>query len=161
VKPPNGYRPATREAAWLHQQGAKRHEHAGREWANSVLDNYQVIAAEGLSVRFLAKSTMACMSADAAMGAATRELIERGTRTGRTTLLVSPAHPTLTRSRCCARQARLERSERTFGCPNCGFTTRCDPDAGRLILATAEPIGAGVAHGRHLLPPLGVSSMLS
>ena len=159
AEPPNGYRPATREAAWLHPQGANQNKHAGREGTKSVVDNHHGIAAEGFKPRFLAKSTMACMSAQATMGAAKRELIECGTRAGRPMLLVPPACWTMTRSRCCVRHARLDVSERTVRCPNRGFTTHGDPKAAAPVLATAEPIRAGVAYVSHLLPPLGMSSM--
>jgi putative transposase len=63
----------------------------GRSWAKAVVDNHQLIAVEDFEPEFLSKTTMARKSADAAIGAAKRDLIERGTRAGGTVVLVPPA----------------------------------------------------------------------
>jgi len=152
--PSNGYQRAKRAAAKLHRKAANQNKHAGRVWAKSVVDNHQVIAVEDFKPKFLARSTMARKSADAAIGAAKAELIERGKRAGRTVVLVPPAYTTMTCSRCCERQARLGLAEQTFRCADCGFTTGRDLNAARVILATAERIRAGVDDVRHLLHPL-------
>jgi len=152
--PSNGYQRAKRAAAKLHRKAANQNKHAGRVWAKSVVDNHQVIAVEDFKPKFLARSTMARKSADAAIGAAKAELIERGKRAGRTVVLVPPAYTTMTCSRCCERQARLGLAEQTFRCADCGFTAGRDLNAARVILATAERIRAGVDDVRHLLHPL-------
>ena len=152
--PSNGYQRAKRAAAKLHQKATNQNKHAGRIWAKTVVDNHQTIAVEDFKPKFLAKSTMARKSADAAIGAAKAELIERGKRAGRTVVLVPPAYTTMTCSRCCERQARLGLAERTFRCADCGFTAGRDLNAARVILATAERIRAGVDDVRHLLHPL-------
>jgi putative transposase len=151
----NGYRRAKREAAKPHQKAQRHNSHVGRIWSKNVVDNYQVITVEGSKPRFVAKSMMAPKSAEAAIGAAKRELIEGGTRARRTVVLVAPACTAMTCSRCCQRQARLDLSERTFRCQACGFQTDRDWNAARTILATAERIRAGADDVRHLLPPLG------
>lgn len=98
-----------------------------------------MIAVEDFKPKFLAKSTMARKAADAAIGAAKRELIERGTRAGRTVVLVPPAYTTMTCSECAAKtKSRLGLGVRTFGCDNCGYTAGRDLNAARTILATAE-----------------------
>jgi putative transposase len=94
--PSNGYQRARTDAARLHQKAANQNKHDARIWANAVVDNHQLIAVEDFKAKFLAKSTMARKSADAAVGAAKRELIERGTRAGRTVVLVPPAYTTMT-----------------------------------------------------------------
>jgi len=149
----NGYQRAKRVAVKLHRKAANQNKHAGRVWAKSVVDNHQFIAVEDFKPKFLARSTMARKSADAAIGAAKAELIERGTRAGRTVVLVPPAYTTMTCSRCCERQARLGLAERTFRCADCGFTAGRDLNAARTILATAERIRAGVDDVRHMLHP--------
>jgi putative transposase len=55
--------------------------------------DHQVIAMEDFRPKFLARSTMARKAADAAIGAAKRELIERGMRVGRKVVLVPPLTP--------------------------------------------------------------------
>lgn len=154
--PSNGYKRAKREAAKLHQRAANQNKHDSRLWAKGVVDNHQVIAVEDLKPKFLAKSTMARKSADAAIGAAKRELIERGTRAGRTVVLVPPAYTTMTCSNCASiNKTRLGLGMRTFRCDACGFEAGRDWNAARTILATAERIRAGVDDVRHSLPPLG------
>ncbi|MGH3374341.1 MAG: hypothetical protein ACRDP6_06350, partial [Actinoallomurus sp.] len=59
----------------------------GIDWgiarARRVVAENQIIAVEDFEPRFLARSSMARKAADAAIGAAKRELIERGMRAGR------------------------------------------------------------------------------
>ena len=105
---------------------------------------------------FTAKSTMARKSADAAIGAAKRELVQRGMRAGPAVVMVPPAYTTMTCSECGVRaKQRLGRGERTFTCEHCGFSAGRDLNVARVILATGERIRAGVDDVRHLLPPLG------
>ncbi|MBK5249661.1 MAG: transposase [Actinomycetales bacterium] len=152
----NGYKRAKRNSAKLHQKAANQNKHDGRIWAKSVVDNHQVIAIEDFKPKFLAKTTMARKSADAAIGAAKRELIERGTRAGRTVVMVPPAYTTMTCSNCASRnKTRLGLGMRTFRCEACGFEAGRDWNAARTILATAERIRAGIDDVRHLLPPSG------
>jgi putative transposase len=137
---------------WRGRVGASRYV-AG---AKSVVDNHQIIAVEDFKPKFLAKSTMARKSPDAAIGAAKAQLIQRGTRAGRTVVLVPPAYTTMTCSSCASiNKTRLGLGMRTFRCEAGGFEAGRDRNAGRTILATAERIRAGVDDVRHLLPPLG------
>jgi putative transposase len=53
-----------------------------------VVDRHHLIAVEDFRPKLLAKTSMARKAADAAIGAAKRELIERGTRAGRNLLRV-------------------------------------------------------------------------
>ncbi|WP_327121108.1 zinc ribbon domain-containing protein [Nocardia sp. NBC_01730] len=82
---------------------------------------------------------MARKAADAAIGAATRELIGRGTRAGRKVVLVQSAHTTMTCSSCFARaKQRFGLAERIFRCHGCGYTDGRDRNAASVILAVAE-----------------------
>jgi putative transposase len=147
----NGYRRAKLEAAKLHKKAARQNAHAARVWAMRVVDNHQTIAVEDFKPKFLAKSTMARKAADAAIGAAKRELIERGTRAGRKVVLVPPAYTTMTCSECLARnKLRLGLGERTFRCESCGYTADRDQNAARVILAQGERILAGADDVRQL-----------
>jgi putative transposase len=145
------YRQARREAAKLHKKAARQNTHAARVWARRVVDDHQTIAIEDFKPVFLARSTMARKAADAAIGAAKRELIERGVRAGRKVVLVPPAYTTMTCSECGERQARLGLAERTFRCTGCGYTADRDRNAARVILATAERGRAGADDVRHSL----------
>jgi putative transposase len=134
-----GYRRAAREATKLHKKAARQTQHEARVWAKRVVDHHDLIAVEDFTPRFLAKSTMACKAADAAIGATKTELIKRGIRAGRKVVLVRPAYTTMTCSRCFARAKQpLELAERTFRCQACGFTACRDRNAARVILAVAE-----------------------
>jgi putative transposase len=154
----NGYRRAKRESARLQKKAARQNTHAARVWAKRVVDNHALIAVEDFKPKFLAKSTMARKAADAAIGAAKRELIERGTRAGRKVVLVQPAYTTMTCSGCGTRaKDRLLLAERTFVCTSCGMIEDRDTNAARTILATAERGRAGVDDVRHSVPSPRVS----
>ncbi|MFI6996662.1 RNA-guided endonuclease TnpB family protein [Nocardia sp. NPDC050175] len=134
-----GYQQAARVAARLHKKAARQTQHDSRVWAKRVVERHDVIAVEDFKPTFLAKSTMARKAADAAIGAAKRELIERGVRAGRRVVLVRPAYTSMTCSSCFARaKQRLELREQTFRCHSCGFTDCRDRNAARVILAVAE-----------------------
>ena len=148
--PSSRYRRARREAAKLHKKAARQNTHAARVWARRVVDNHQTIAVEDFRPLFLAKSTMARKAADAAIGAAKRELTECGQRAGRKVVLVPPAYTTMTCSECFARnKLRLGLGERTFRCESCGHTAGRDRNAARVILAMAERGHAGADDVRH------------
>jgi putative transposase len=152
--PSKGYQRARRQTAKVHKKGARQNTHAARMWARRVVANHQIIAVEDFRPRFLARSTMARKAADAAIGAAKRELIECGTRAGRKVVLVPPAYTTMTCSSCSAiAKQRLELAERTFRCEHCGYTADRDRNAARTILATVEPDRAGADDIRHCSPP--------
>jgi putative transposase len=152
--PSRGYRRARREAARLHKRAQRQNTHAARVWARRVVAEHQTIAVEDFRPRFLARSRLARKAADAAIGAAKRELIERGTRAGRRVVLVPPAYTTMTCSECFARaKQRLGLAERVFRCGRCGYTADRDRNAARTILATVDPDRAGVDDVRHCLPP--------
>jgi putative transposase len=152
--PSRGYLRAKRQAAKVHKKASRQNTHAARTWARRVVADHQTIAVEDFRPRFLARSTMARKAADAAIGAAKRELIERGTRAGRKVVLVPPAYATMTCSSCFAiAKQRLGLGERIFRCEHCGYTADRDRNAARTILATVDPDRAGIDDVRHCLPP--------
>ncbi len=135
----NGYLRARREAARLHKKAARQTEHDSRVWAKKVVERHDLIAVEDFTPRFLARSSMARKAADAAIGAAKRELLERGVRAGRRVVLVRPAYTTMRCSGCFARaKQRLGLGERLFRCTACGYTAGRDRNAAGVILAVAE-----------------------
>ncbi|WP_245813879.1 RNA-guided endonuclease InsQ/TnpB family protein [Rhodococcus marinonascens] len=152
-----GYARARRAAATLQKKAFRQTRHDSRVWAKQVVDHHDLIALEDFKPTFLAKSTMARKAADAAVGAAKRELIERGRRAGRRVVLVRPWYTTMTCSSCFARaKQRLELSERTFRCTACGFTAGRDGNAARVILAVAERGHTSVDDVRHVRPSSGL-----
>ena len=133
-----GYSEARRQAARLAKKAARQTVHDSRVWAKRVVATHDLIAVEDFEPLFLAESTMARKAADAAIGAAKRELVERAGRAGRTVVMVRPAYTTMTCSSCFARTKRLELHERNFRCQDCGFTDSRDRNAARVNLAVAE-----------------------
>ncbi|MFD4428249.1 RNA-guided endonuclease InsQ/TnpB family protein [Nocardia sp. NPDC058497] len=156
--PSNGYLQARRDAARLHKKAARQNTHAARVWARRVVADYHTIAIEDFTPRFLARSTMARKAADAAIGAAKRELIERARRAGRKVVLVPPAYTTMTCASCGARaKQRLALDVRVFRCDACGHAADRDRNAARVILAaTGELDRVSVDDVRHCRPPSGV-----
>jgi putative transposase len=117
-----------------------------------VVEHHALIAVEDFKPKFLAKTSMARKAADNAIGACKRELIERGTRAGRTVVRVPPAYTTMT----CSAPGCGERANRRLGlgihifeCTACGFTACRDRNAARTILATAERDRASAVDIRH------------
>ncbi|WP_206436326.1 RNA-guided endonuclease InsQ/TnpB family protein [Corynebacterium hylobatis] len=155
-KQSNGYQRARRQAAKLHKKAARQTTHDSRVWAKKITDNHHLIAIEDFKPAFLARSTMARKAADAAIGAAKRELVTRAARAGRKVVLVTPAYTTMTCSECFARAKQpLELEERTFRCQTCGHTAGRDRNAARVILAVAERGHTSVEDIRHVHPPSG------
>ncbi|MDW5324469.1 transposase [Plantactinospora sp. KLBMP9567] len=150
--PSNGYLRAKPQAAKIAKKAARQNTHHARVWAKKIIDNHATIAVEDFQPTFLAKSRMARQAADAAIGAAKRELVERGMRAGRKVVLVPPAHTTMTCSQCGTRaKHRLGLDIRIFRCDTCGHTACRDRNAARTILATAERDRAGADDVRHAI----------
>ena len=145
-----GYRRAKRDTAKLHGHVANQRRHTAQVWARRVVADHQLIAVEDFKPRFLARSTMARKSADAAIGAAKTELLYRAKRGGRVVYLVPPAYTTMTCSNCGARaKHRLGLAQRTFRCEGCGFAACRDRNAARVILDRAECDPGGADDVRH------------
>lgn len=153
--PSKGYLTAKRQAARIEKKAARQNTHDARQWAARVVAGNHLIAVEDFKPKFLAKSRMARKAADAAIGACKRELIYRGTRAGRTVVLVPPAYTTMTCAECDVRaKHRLGLGIRTFDCSACGYTACRDVNAARTILATAERIRASADDIRHSIASL-------
>jgi putative transposase len=151
--PSKGYQRAKRKTAKLHKKMARQNAHTAQTWTKQVVDHHQLIAVEDFKPKFLAKSTMARKASDAAIGTLKRTLIERGTRAGRTVVMVPPAYTTMTCSHCGSRaKTRLGLGQRVFLCAACGYTAGRDRNAARTILAMAERGHAGADDIRHAVP---------
>lgn len=133
-----GYRHAKLQRAKSEKKVARQRQDTARKWVRKVVANHSRIAVEDFKPKFLAKSTMARKSLDAAIGATKNELIEYGLRAGRSVVIVPPAYTTRACSDCGSRtKTALSLSDRTFECTQCGYTADRDRNAARTILAMA------------------------
>ncbi|WP_368407043.1 RNA-guided endonuclease InsQ/TnpB family protein [Actinomadura sp. NAK00032] len=140
-----GYRMARRRAAKAHTKAARQRQDDARKWAKKVMRDHDVVAVEDFHPKFLARSTMARKSADAAIGAAKRALIEMGRKHCRDVRLVDPAYTTMDCGQCGARaKHRLPLSERVYTCTACGTSRPRDKNSARVMLVRAglDPDGA-------------------
>lgn len=143
-----GYNAAKRQAAKAHKKVACQRRDTARKWAKQLVTDFDHIAAEDFKPKFLAKSTMARKAADAAIGAAKRELINMVREHRRILYLVNPAHTTMDCGRCNARTTHaLPLSQRMYTCTVCGFVSPRDKNSARVILVRAglNPAGADCA----------------
>ena len=151
-----GYRQAQQQTAKLHKKVARQRQDTARKWAKRVVRDHDAIAVEDFRPKFLAKSTMARKTADAAIGATKTALLEMARKHCRTVHLVHPAHTTMDCSECGARTKHaLPLSERTYACTACGAVSPRDKNSARVMLVRAglNPAGAeGVRLPGALLP---------
>jgi putative transposase len=143
-KPPRGqaaskgYREAKRQTAKLHKKVARQRQETGRTWAKRVVRDHDALAVEDFRPKFLARSTLAKKSADAAISATKRALIEMGRKHGRDVRLVHPAHTTMDCAQCGARTKHaLPLSERTYTCTACGAVSPRDKNSAYVMLVRA------------------------
>ncbi|MBT2458483.1 RNA-guided endonuclease TnpB family protein [Streptomyces sp. ISL-86] len=133
-----GYKKARRAAAKVSKKIARQRQDTGRKWAKTVVRDHDALAVEDFKPKFLAKSTMACKAADAAIGAVKTALVEMARKHGRTVHLVHPAHTTMDCAHCGARaKHRLPLSERTYTCTACGTVSPRDKNSARVMLVRA------------------------
>lgn len=139
-----GYKSAKRQTARVHRKVAWQRQDDARKWAKAVVRNFDQIAVEDFSSKFLAKSTMAKKSADAAIATTKRELSSMAAKHCRELSLVPPAHTTMDCSSCGARaKHRLSLSQRIFACTTCGNVMHRDKNAAANMVARAGFVPAG------------------
>jgi putative transposase len=144
-----GYKRAGRQAAKVHAKVAAQRQDTARKWAKAVVRDFGHIAVEDFRPKFLAKSSMARKSADAAIGAAKSALLELAAKHGRTVHLVDPAYTTMDCSVCGARaKQRLLLSERTYTCSSCGAVLPRDKNSAAVMLTRAGLTPAGADRAR-------------
>ncbi|MFC9130900.1 RNA-guided endonuclease InsQ/TnpB family protein [Streptomyces sp. NPDC057099] len=140
-----GYREARKLRAKAYKKVARQRQDTGRKWAKKVVRDHDTVAVEDFRPKFLAKTTMACKAADAAIGATKASLVEMGRKHGRDVRLVHPAHTTMDCAQCDARaKHRLPLGERIYTCTACGNTSPRDKNSARVMLVRAglNPAGA-------------------
>ncbi|MGW8380864.1 transposase [Streptomyces sp. ODS28] len=140
-----GYREAKKQRAKAHRKVARQRQDTARKWAKKVVTDHDAMAVEDFRPKFLAKSTMACRAADAAIGATKQALVEMARKHGRIVHLVNPAHTTMDCAQCGARTKHaLPLSERTYTCTACGAVSLRDKNSAHVMLVRAglAPVGA-------------------
>jgi len=143
--PSKGYKTARAQAANAYGKVARKRTDDARKWAKGVVLNHDQIAVEDFRPKFLAKTTMARKSADAAIGQAKRTLIWMATKHDRDLRRVDPAYTTMDCGNCSARtKHRLPLSERTYTCLACGLVKPRDRNSAAVMVARAgfDPAGA-------------------
>jgi len=129
-----GYKKARADTAKTHAKVARRRQDDRRKWAKSVVRVHHQIAVEDFQPKFLAKSTMAKKSADAAIASAKAELIWQAQKYSRDLRLINPAYSTMDCSGCGARtKHRLPLGERTYNCESCGMSKPRDRNSAEVI----------------------------
>ena len=135
----SAYRKAKRQAAKLHRSLKRTRKEQIRQWAQKVARNSKVVAAEQLSIRFIAKNKKLSKKAlDGAIGIAKQEL-EQACRKYKTKLVwVNPAYTSQECSQCNTRaKIALTLSNRVFTCSSCGYVADRDKNASRNMLHRA------------------------
>jgi putative transposase len=139
--PSRGYLEAKTQTAKLYAKAARQRKDEATKWAKRIVDNFDLIAVEDFKPKFMSKNRgLAKVAADAAIGQAKQELINRGKRAGRNVVLVPPAYSSQTCSGCGARaKQHLELRDRVYRCddPICGLIVDRDVNAARNIRAWA------------------------
>jgi putative transposase len=139
-----GYQTARRQAAKIQKKVSRRRQDTARKWAKQVVRDHDALAVEDFRPRFLAKCTMARKAADAAIGAAKRELMAMARKHGRDLRLVDPKHTTMDCAACGARAKHaLPLHERTYTCTSCGAVSPRDKNSAAMMLVRAglNPVG--------------------
>jgi putative transposase len=140
-----GYLQAKRQTAKVHKKVARQRQDTARKWAKSVVRDHDAVAVEDFRPKFLAKSTMARKSADAAIRATKQALLDMGRKHCREVRLVHPAHTTTDCAQCAARTKHtLPLSQRTYTCTICGACQPRDKNSAHVMLVRAGLNPAGV-----------------
>ncbi|GAA4241697.1 RNA-guided endonuclease TnpB family protein [Actinomadura meridiana] len=149
-----GYKRAARRAARQYAKVRRQRADTARKWAKRVMRDHDRVAVEDFRPKFLARSTMARKAADAAIGAAKRELIDMGRKHGRLVVLVDPRNTTTDCASCGARTKHaLPLSERTYTCEACGVSRPRDKNSAHVMLVRAGFVPAGAEGVRPGSPP--------
>jgi len=133
--------------ARVHERTRFRRQAFGHQHSRKIVNRFQVIVVEDLSVnRMVHHPCLAKSISDAAWAAFAAQLSFKAAWAGRTFIAVNPAYTSQDCSRCGQRR-NVSLSERTFRCPCCGLELDRDHNAARNIL-TLGLQSAGLALGR-------------
>lgn len=128
---------AIRKVQHIHARIAGRRKNFAHQLSRFLVNNYQLIGMEDLSVKnmmqnhYLAKSI-----GDAAWNLLVQQVQYKAESAGRTAVLVNPAYTSQDCSGC-GHRAKKSLSERWHDCPECGLSIDRDVNAAINILAKA------------------------
>jgi putative transposase len=130
--------------ARVHERIANRRKNFAHQAARRIVNRFQVIAVEDLSVnRMVHKHCLAKSISDAAWAQFSTYLAYKAEGAGRHVVAVNPSYTSQTCSACGHRQ-KMPLFERTFRCPCCALVLDRDHNASLNILALGlQGIGEG------------------
>jgi putative transposase len=129
--------------AQVHERIANRRKNFAHQQARKVVNRFQVVAVEDLSVqRMVHNHCLAKSIADAAWAQFLGYLTYKAEGAGGRVVLVNPAYTSQMCSQCGHRQ-KLPLSDRVYHCPCCGLVLNRDHNAALNVLALGlQSIGA-------------------
>jgi putative transposase len=121
--------------ARVHERIRGKHQNFAHQQSRKIVDRFQVIAVEALSLQPMVKNHALAMSIlDAAWSDFTSMIRVKAGWAGREFIAVNPAYTSQQCSRCGHRQ-KMPLSERIYRCPDCHLALDRDVNAARRILS--------------------------
>ena len=140
VKGSNGRRKAVRELQRVHEHIANQRADFVHKLSRQIVDGYQLIAVEKLSIGGLAKGMLAKSIHDAAWRSFLEKLIVKAAEAGRRVVEVNPAG---TSQHClCGCEVRKTLTVRVHRCPECGLVAPRDVVSAQLILRLGRSLAS-------------------
>jgi putative transposase len=146
----NGWKKARTAVAKKHRKVARQRADFNHKLARSLVNYYDHIAHENLSIEALSRSMLAKSFGDAALGMLFRLISDKAECAGRTITIV-PAPYTSQTCPACQTVKPKARGERTHDCP-CGLNGDRDVVAAMVILGWASPEWHNVSATRLSVP---------
>ena len=138
---------AARQVARLHERVAHQRRDFWHQVTNTLVDTYDVIAIENLTLAFMTHNAHLALSAhDAGLGLFRQLLAYKAESAGTQVIAVAP-HYTSQMCSGCGVVVEKDLSVRVHDCPHCGLRLDRDVNAARNILqksAWTEPSGVNV-----------------
>ena len=136
-KDSNARKKARQVVARVHERIAWKRENFAHQEARKIIDRFNTIAVEDLSINDMQKNNFHCMNksiADAAWRMFLNLLDYKAVEAGKRVIKVNPAYTSQNCSACGARH-KLKLSERVYHCPCCGLSLNRDINAAINILS--------------------------
>ena len=135
VKGSRRYKEAARQIHVLHVHIRNRRSDFQHKLANRLINEYDRIVIEDLSIKGLAKGFLAKQVSDAAWGAFIQKLEDKAERADRIVVKVNPSGTSQT---ClCGNRVEKKLFQRWHDCPSCGYSERRDVVSAKVILQRA------------------------
>jgi putative transposase len=130
----------------LHFQVAEQRKDWLHNFTRHLVDNYDIIAIEDLSLGFMIKNKgLALKALDISFGAFKLQLEYKCKEAGKTLIKVNPAYTSQTCRNCGSVDRENRKSQSEFHCLSCGHKDNADINAAKNILSKA--LGSASARG--------------